>query len=367
VTGSIKNIFQKGLKKMATEKMFNVTLNDVFRTTPLGSTDTAIGNVFYGINHRMMPGAVPTNKDSFGLTFFTRPQLNMSTANIRSDRRFIPLLNTNESSIQRIIRCYLDPRLNCGGSPDNNPIESPMVDPQCAFIPLLTNHLLSCSGWPDVSIDTYVSKPGAYKEVYSQVDSIFDIFSAYDVTASFRNMIADPITSLFYNWTLYQSLVFQGMLVPYPDFIMRNELDYNTRIYRLVLDSKKRYVQKIGCCGAAFPISVPMGAAFNFEHDKPLNDSNSEIQINFKCIGANYQDSIIIGEFNKVVEIFNSSMRKDTRSSVMQQIAYGDLNYFNNRGYPRIDPVTYELQWWISKDYFKKVVDSIDSISKTFS
>lgn len=346
-------------------KLFNTTLDDIFKSTPLGSVDNSIGNVFYGINHRQQPSAVPINKDSFGLTFFTRPQLNLTTLNARSERRFIPLLNTKEASIQRIIRCYLDPRLN------NKNVQSPFVDPQNAFMPLLTNHLVSCSGWPDIAIDTYTSKPGAYKEVYSQVDSVFDIYSAYTLTATFRNMVSDPITSLFYIWTLYQSLVFRGIMVPYPDFIVKNEIDYNTRIYRLVLDSNRRYVQKIGCCGAAFPVSVPMGAAFNFENDKPYNLSNNEIQINFNCVGANYQDDIVVGEFNSAVEIFNVNMRerKDQsyRNSNMKKIDIDLLGMFNNRGYPRINPDSYELEWYVSKEEYFRVMDTYTRHQKSIS
>lgn len=338
-------------------KLFNSTLDDIFKSTPMGTTSNAIGNVFYGINHMQQPAPVPINKDSFGLTFFTRPQLNLTTANVRSERRLIPLLNTKESSIQRIIRCYLDPRLN-----NSNTISCPLVDKENAFIPLLTNHLLSCSGWPDIAIDTYVSKPGAYKEVYSQVDSIFDIFSAYDITATFRNMKSDPITHLFYIWTLYQSLVFQGIMVPYPDFIVKNELDYNTRIYRLVLDSERKYVQKIACTGAAFPVSVPMNTSFNFEHDRPYNLNNSEITINFKAIGACYQDDIIVDEFNSVVEIFNVNMRENTkdsyRNSNMTKVPRDLLSFFNNMCYPRINTDSYELEWYVTKENYNRVVES---------
>ncbi len=332
-------------------KLINTTLDDIFKSTQLGTLDRAIGNVFYGIDHRQQPGPVPINKDYYGLTFFTRPQLNLNSGNIRSHRKFIPLLNTKAESIQRIIRCYLDPRLNN----DTSSVKSPFVDPMCAFIPLLTNHLLSCSGWPDIAIDTYQSKPGAYKEVFTQVDSTADIYSSYDITANFRNMVSDPITSLFHTWTLYQSLVFQGILVPYPDFIIKNEIDYQTRIYRLVLDSNKKYVQKIGCTGAAYPYSIPMGAAFNFESEEPVNQTNKDITINFKCVGACYQDDIIIHEFNTVVEIFNPSMRK--RSDLIK-VDSSFLHLFNFKGYPRIDTKGYELEWYVFSSDYENVTDN---------
>ena len=64
------------------------SLDDYFQSTPIGSVDKAIGNNLFGINHRQIPGLVPSNKDIYGFTFFTRPQLNLQTDNIRNERRF---------------------------------------------------------------------------------------------------------------------------------------------------------------------------------------------------------------------------------------------------------------------------------------
>ena len=322
----------------------NTTLNDVFKSTPIGDVRSAIGTVLYGTNHRQTPNRVPINQDGYGLTFMTRPQLNLSTGNLRAMRQFIPLLTTDELSIPRYIRGTLDPRLN---------LPCPILDQKSAFIPVLTNHMLQCSGWPDPLLEVHTSHPGNYKEVFAMVDSTINIYSAYDISATFRNMIGDPITSLFYVWAIYMSSVFTGDMTPYPDMIANNEIDYNTRIYRLILDKTKRYVQKIACTGASFPRGVPIGRAFDFDHIVPLNPAQHDpIQIQIQCIGVRYQDPIIVYNFNKVVEIFNPSMNDSNRSSAMQQLKQSELQFFNNRGYPRIDPNTMELLWFVSQqDY----------------
>ncbi len=335
----------------------NTSLNDVFKSTPLGDVDSAIGTTFYGINHRQTPNPVPINKDGFGLTFFTRPQMNLTTANVRAERSFISLLTNDPESIQRIIRCYLDPRLNYES---NGSFGSTLIDHTGAFIPILTNHLMSCSGWPDPVLETFSSKPGAYKEVFGFADSSLDIFSAFDLTCTFRNMTGDPITSIFFAWLKYQASVFKGIMIPYPDFLVKNEIDYNTRIYRLVLDKNKRFVQKIACTGAAHPISAPIGAAFNFEAGKPINQANDQIQINMRCYGVRYDDDIIAHDFNKVVGIFNPSMREEYYSSVMQQVPVEALSIFNSRGYPRINLDTYELQWYVGKDDYSRVMTAYE-------
>ena len=328
---------------------------EVFQASPVGSLTTAIGDTFYGINHRQTPGAISINKDYYGLTFFTRPRLNLTADNIRTQRLLTPLLTTERASIQRIIRCLLDPELYRSRADAANGV-SPFVDPQQAFIPVLTNHLLSISGWPDVVAPTFTSAEGVYKEQISLIDGLTQNYSTYDITANFRNIPGDPISLLFYVWITYASMVYQGVMVPYPDMIINNEIDYNTRIYRLVLDSTKTRVQKIAATGAAFPLNTPLGAAFNYEADRPVNNSNDQITINFRCMGAIYQDDILIYEFNRTNELFNDTMSDGKRERHYTKVPMQALGVFNNRGYPRINPDTYELEWWVDNDTYNNLL-----------
>lgn len=332
------------------------TIDDIFKTTPAGSIDSAIGNAFFGINHRLQPGAIPVNKDIHGLTFFVRPQLNLTKYNMRAERLLVPLLTDEPASIQRIIRNYLDPRL---GYMDPNMV-SPFVDNTNPFIPIMTNHLLSCTGWPDPVIESFTSKPGAYKEVWGYVDGVVDKYSAYSLTCNFRNMAGSPILKMLYYWQAYMANVHEGVMSPYPDFIANNTIDYNSRIYRLVLDKNKRYVSHIACTGAITPESVPLGTMFNYEHDEPMNQTNKEITFQFKCFGYCYDDDIIVYEFNKTVQIFNPNMLDKYLNNEMVQIPFEALNAFNNKGYPRINPKTYELEFYINKNEYKRVMSGYE-------
>lgn len=333
-------------------KRIDTSIDNVYKSTPVGSISTAIGDTFYGINHRGTPGAVPHNRDYYGLTFFTRPQLNMSKENLRSIRQFIPLLTNEEASLPRAVRSYLDPRLSFEG------VTCPLVDPECAFIPLMTNHCLTTSGWPDMELQSHMSKPGAYKEVFGFIDSVDDTKSAYTISATFRNMPGSPMILLAQTWLQYMSNVFQGKLVPYPDYIMHNKVDYNTRIWRLVLDPTKTYVQHIGCTGAAYPTSVPTGRVFDYQVTNPVNEGNHEISIQFQAYGACFDDPVLVAEFNQVVGIFKPAMREANRVSNMVKIEYGAMQLFNGLGYPRIHPDTYELEWYVLKDLYKDVIDT---------
>lgn len=343
------------------------SLDDFLQSSPIGSIQTAVGNNFYGINHRQQPNVVPINKDHYGLTFFVRPQLNLLTDNIRNVRIFTPLLTKNNASIQTIARCLLDPRLMQGYPNIGNRLNCPFVDHEQAFIPILTNHLKSISGWPDIVVPTATSKEGAYQEAHSMADGTTVNYTAYDIEATFRNSKGDPIMLLFYIWTHYMSLVYEGLLVPYPDFIVENEIDYNTRIYRLILDPTKKKVQKIGATGVSFPTSLPIGGFFDYSNEKPYNDNNSDITIRFKCLGAQYQDDILIFEFNKTVAVFNPSMSERNISNQMVKIPDSLLTIFNNRGYPRIDPLTYDLEWWVNAEEYQKKINALGNIDALMS
>jgi hypothetical protein len=331
-------------------KVIDLSVSDIMRTHPAGGVDNAISSAIRGINHRKNPSAVPINKDDYGMVFFTRPQLNLTLENIRHDRYFNQLATFEPDSIQRIISCTLDPRLHYGG------VTTTLVDHENAFIPILSNHVVAMSGWPDSVVETFTSKPGMANEVFSMVDSQPENYGAWSANVTFRNMTGDLITILIDFWRKYAANVYMGKMVPYFDLLVENEIDYMTRIWRLVLDSKKMYVQKIGCTGASFPTSVPFGKSFDYQVEKPLNSSNDQIDVQFQCMGAMYNDPILVSEFNKTVEIFNANMRKDMRPTAMEKVPYYSLDKFNFRGYPRINPGSYELEWYVPAGEYAKIL-----------
>lgn len=316
-------------------------LDDIFTKSYIGSLRYTIANSFYGINHAQIPNAVLANRERYGYTFFTRPQLNMTTDNLISQRLFYPLMTNDTNTIQNFVRTTLDPRVALQLSPT-------LCDPYSAFIPVMTNNLKAISGWDDYIAPTFTSQEGNYNESVSFVDGNILNFRTYDVDCTFRNTRGDPIIYMIYIWLLYQSFVFEGSMSPYADMIIENEIDYNTRIYRLVMDKSNKYVRKILATGASFPITLPLGNFFDFTSDSPTNSEIYDFTIRFRCMGITYQDDILIKEFNEVVEIFNPSMRPAHRSTDMVKVPSHELVMFNNRGYPRINPATYELEWYVS-------------------
>lgn len=335
----------------------NEQIDYVSRGSGLGSLSESMVNTLAGINHRGVGNPVPYNQDNQGLTFFTRPRLNLSYNNLSADRRLSTLGAGNgvaRGHYPGAIRQWLDPEvamtLYAGGN------RTDLVDPKLAFIPMLTNNLISLSGWPDPIAEYYNSDEGLAKETWGMVDGVDTIYSAYDLNATFRNIAGDPISLLFQVWLIYMSLVYQGRMLPYPDSEMLREIDYQTRIYRLILDPTRTYVQKIAACGAAFPTSSALGQAFDFSADSPFEQSRaSQISVPFRCFGAMYQDPILIREFNDVVEIFNPDMSIYRRQAAgMIMVPREQLHGYNYYGYPFIDPLTNELQWWDYKEAYDR-------------
>jgi len=339
------------------------TLDEFMEVTQtLGSSKKALGNTLRGINHRQTGVITSKNKDRQGFTFLTRPQLNLSTNNVRAYRHLYSLLNKEKVSVQRHVRTLLDPRLmsNYGdttstedGKSHTVTLDCPLTDKLNPFIPVLTNNIKSVSGWPDVVNSSFISKEGVRKEQYAMVDGNVDKLEAGDIDITFDNIREEPITMIFDTWLHYMSAVFEGEMSPYMDFIAENEIDYNTRIYRLVL-SENRVVKKIAATGASYPLNVPMGKFFDYNRETPYSEQTKEISVRFKYIGVMYNDDILVQEFNETVNIFNPEMRKLDKAggspestTTLRLLSDEEAKIRNHSGYPRINLDTYKLEWWI--------------------
>lgn len=329
--------------------------NDTYvtlRGTSAGDFRRVTGDTIYGINHRQFNPMIPAYRPREGMVFFTRPQLNMTDENIINNRRLAFLLDSSPLSTARAIRATLDPRLHGAG------VTSMLVDPKCAFITPLSNLIMTLSDPPDEVVPVKTSKKGLYGEEHSMVDGVFDNYASYELTSTFFNPSTNHMKQLFSAWTVYMTGAFEGSVTPYWDMIVEREIDYNTRIYRLTLSKDGKYLDEIFATGASFPLVIP----HSFGYDRasgPLNSKVKEHTQRFKCDGAIYNDPMLIRSFNQVVVTFNPSMSDTRRANEMVRLQYhrdisrSSIVHFNYRGYPRIDPNTLELQWWLEREYFE--------------
>lgn len=325
-------------------------INQIFKNTGHTTRSQAMRDVMYGINISGRNPGVPVNNANHGFTFYTKPCLNLSDSNCMIDRRLQALLTENPASIQRMIRAFLDPWAQQKGI-----VSCTGVDPLNPFITLLSNNQISLTGWEDFTINAASTTPGVYRDVMSYIDDVPYQYGTYDLSGQYRNLEGDPITHLLYLWEVYMGLAKEGRVMPYPELVLYNEMDYNTRIYRLEMDYTRTYVYRIYACGAAFPTAAPVGRNADITGDgseTALAAVSENLGTNFRCMGFTTYDYILIYEFNRVVEIFNKGMEEATREQFYQKLKPFEKEYFNFRSYPYINVVTMELEWYVSKEYY---------------
>lgn len=338
------------------------------RMSGMGSLSSSYAEMLSGFNHRGVGVPFPTHAESTGITFFTRPNLNLAYDNLAVDRILTPLMTDNPLTLQRVIRAMLDPvgaGLNLYYSTGRN-INTPLFDSKSAFMPLLSNTLLSLSGWPDIAMDTYTSHEGVMRENWSMADGTSKTYTTVDLSATFRNVGGDPITLLLMVWVTYMDRIHRGDMVPYFQSIMTNRVDYHTRIFRFTLDPSRTRIQKWSSATGCFPVGVPIGAAMNYTSDNAYTQENSDaISTSFRAQIVEYMDPILLNEFNETVVLFNPEMADDVRESYYTKVPYQYLNYFNRSigSYPRINVLTNELEWWIDSTIYNQDVANITSVS----
>ena len=344
-------------------------------TSGQGLGNAPMTNQLMGYNHRFAATPVPKNREMSGLRFFTRPDMNLNQQNLSVSRRLQEMADSNPSSVNYAILAALDPLneftaaaksvLYLGG-----PLKKTVpFDNKQAFIPLLTNACISLSGMPENTVDTYTSEEGLRREQISFVDSTYEINNVFTANATFRNMDRDPVTKMFSVWLEYMAGVYTGDMVPRGRNVLQSEIDYQTRIYSLNMDPTNRYVTRISAFNAAFPLNDNVAAMMNYDATNPYLTSADQISIQFQCAMCEHGDPILYQEFNDVVGMFNSDMLTDPNSGadwypvgkdVLRKLRPAELLSFNYYGYPHINVLTKELEWYVyadEYDYIRGVED----------
>lgn len=326
------------------------TLRRLQLTGGLGDFTAANALTMYGLNHMKMPLPTSGNKDSQGYVFFTRPDLNLSYHNLAQDRQFALMINNPNDSVWGYVRAVLAGR----GAKD---YPSPFVNPNNPFIPILTNNLKNLSGWSEVTVDPQTSDAGIYNEAHSMADGFSKDYSVKNLNATFSNQIGDPLNKLFTTWTRYSMMVKEGVMDPYLEYLIMNIIDYNTRIYVLVMDPTKRFIQNIAATGAAFPLNSQLAAKFDYDKEKPLKDSSDDISIQFQCMGMIYDDPILMAEFNMLVDAFCPMISQGKYKKLTGE----EVKAHNMLGIPRINTETGQLDWYVSPNNYMGKLDAGDS------
>lgn len=326
--------------------------------------DRPLSKFIRGFDRKDNDLTVQAKNDNQGYVFMTKPLCNLSVDNLQLNRRLVWLGDPNEYSIASAVRCSLmaDPSkhkvISADTDYDFKEPRSALVDDFNPFIPMITTSIKSLTGWPDRVTEYFQSDEGIAKEVHAYVDNRPDLFSTFDLTATFDSRDGDFINGFLQSLWEYQSSVAAGPMVPFPSMITERELDYNVRFYRVVLDSSKKYVRKIACCGAAILGADTSGSDFNYTSESQVTEDNNEISVPFKCLGAWYNDPLAIKSFNDAVYVYNPGMSDDgTREANFKKLSEAEKLAYNI-GYPRINPGTYELEWWAPIEVYNYILNT---------
>lgn len=349
------------------------SLDDMLSSSAIGSVDRAIANALYGLNHRNTGNLVPFNRDQQGYAFIVRPQINLQKENISNVRRLYPLLSDNPWSVDRYVRCTLDPRIQAGYSfntkpvsPANRayydsiglhpnsvpPLSCDLVDERQCFIPLISNMVEKISGWPEAQVPTMSFEPGLFREKYVAVDGMMEVYDEYDLDLTFKGMKGNTLLYLLWAWTYYPTLLIGGQVARYPDYRSENRLDYTTRIWRLTMDEANETVSMLTASGASFWVTSNVAIFADYDRSQAILNPAKEFSVRLKCMGFQFFDPILVQEFNTTVTQFNPEMGDGLRDNEMIRVPKSWLNYFNFRGYPRINPNNMALEWYIDRNYF---------------
>jgi hypothetical protein len=332
------------LSKEEFEKIFDF----ISRIGGKGSSVQSIYEQLRGINSLGTHPTMPPVREQFGLTFFTRPRLNLTDGNLRAFRPFFSMIGGNDGiSIPRAVRAMLDPVNVWNGERRG----SPLTNHEQAFIPWLSNGLVSQSGWPEISPGTFSSSEGNHHEAWSMIDDTIKNYRVWDLNTALRNGAGNVIIMLLFTWVCYGSLVYEGDMVPYPDAIMQHRIDYHTRIYRFALDANKKRITSWWST-IAYPYVAPTATGANMSIDNPFNTESQQVSVNWKCHGCDTFDPIVFTEFNNIVAYFNPNMHPAIRDKMMVQINEDTWNLFTYDTFFWIDPEEQILERWVSKEVY---------------
>lgn len=342
-----------------TDGQGNAALDAASRAAGLGGAYTAAHSAFSGLNMIGSMPLLPPNTDHQGYTFFTRPSMNLSYDNVIKSRILAALADHGEYSTANAFRWMLTKR---GYDKEGDKKKSLLFPDWQPFIPLLSNTLLSLSGFQDFTPDIFQTDEGFAREQTGWIDDKPYMYRGWSTTADFQNMEGDPITTLFYIWTLYAAGIAYGVLAPFPHNIVNNRIDYMTGIYRFTMDKSKKYIQNTAKT-IAFPNTAPIGGVFNFDRTLQYNKERDQVSVNFQCFGLEVQDPINLFEFNRVVTSRCPLMHPDVREEHFVKLADYEKPKMNYKAIPYVEDDN-ELSWWIPKaeyELIKQITESSEN------
>jgi hypothetical protein len=339
---------------------FDQIVEMAFETSGAGSYETQLAQVF-SRHDRFGKSLVTKNTVLSGYTFFTRPRLCLRDWNICADRKLAHLVTNDNQSIPYAIRCLLDTSF---GLEDKNAASCPLYDLGNPFLVPLCNAVRSVSGFNDPMLATETTEGGFFSEDQTYVIGGDRMSRTYDINCSFRDYPGSPILAIIDAWCQYMAGLTDGSLQQYTDAIDLNRMDYTVSIYRFLMDRTNRNIVRWSKCTGCFPVSPPSGVVFNLNENEYTVDAASSINVPFKANRIEYDDPVILKEFNMLVRRYAGKEAGLVSGGKPKAFSHNHAsNNFSGIPYIRISPIGYGYELvWLKRDKVGEYIFNSNSI-----
>jgi len=310
-----------------------------------GNPEQALVNILYGLSPYHTTVLPQLNDDDKTYVFFTRPDMNLSGTNAKRDRKTVGILK-DSNSVHKYTRLLLDQYANMSE-------QSNVLDKHNPFMPIFSNTLETLSGFPDIVMESWLSKTGIRKDQFGYADGYDRIHYSFELDATFTNVIDEPVAHIVSTWMRYMSNVRSGIFLPHRHNYLARRIDYQTAIWVIVTNKNKR-IKKIAKT-IGYPIADPQGRFFNYSRTESKISTGSKLNTRFKCFGVDYNDPILLVEFNAIMMAAHPKIRDMVIKGGKEMVEVPDKfkSLFNYRSYPFIDLRYNTLETIVDTDYIK--------------
>lgn len=333
-----------GLTDAQRDKLLSAVSETLARSSGLGSRH-AVTQTVLSKHDRFGSAPIQINSEMVGLTFFSKPRLNMTTTSLRQDPQLAMMDTLDPMSLMFALRCNLDTvfATSTGRSAADT---SPWVNTESPFNIPLGNMLVGMSGWPDYNVEYETTEAGYFSEDMTMVRGSDRGRRTYDIQCTFRDIQGGYLMAYFYYWLHAMALQMEGSIVAYPDDREANRLNYTVSIYRFVMDPSMRTIVKWAKATGCYPASIPIGDVFNFGPGDSFIHTSQQFTVPFVVNNVTYMDPRHLQAFNTLVQRYAGTNFASARTAAPATAMY------NFAGLPYIDLYngTNELMFLAKKD-----------------
>lgn len=274
-----------------------------------------------------------------GMTFITRPKLNLSTRSLKQDDTMQLLGNANPDTFQFAIRCNLDSKF----AKDQSALarNCPYFNHLSAFNIPLMNSITAISGWPDTVIESYTTRGGYFSEDMTFAVGSTDGRQTTNLTLSARDYQGGFVMAMLFYYLRSLFLQSSGTSTVYPEDIDAYRLNYTFSIYRFLLDPYRKSIPYWAKATGCWFSGLPTGDLFNFSIDDEYIPTAREFSFPVVANRVEYMNPQILTDFVTVANRYATGYGlKDRSEGKALPDGYVEVPYSSGQnfvGLPTID------------------------------